>query len=51
MAVIQTLVDMLVRKIRTEEINPITGLPFTVEDIKLAEYKNEVIKRLETPTV
>ncbi|KMT23021.1 hypothetical protein [Clostridium cylindrosporum] len=48
--IIPTFVDMLVRKIESGEINPVTGLVFTVEDIKIIEYKNEVIKRLETPT-
>ena len=52
--IIQGLVDMLVRKIKAREINPITGLPFTVEDIKIAEYKTEVERILalesETPT-
>ncbi|KMT21605.1 hypothetical protein [Clostridium cylindrosporum] len=44
--IIQSLVEMLVRKIEIGEINPVTGLAFRVEDIKVAEYKNEVIKRL-----
>ncbi|MEF9952185.1 MAG: hypothetical protein RR782_02735 [Clostridium sp.] len=51
MAVMQTLVDILVRKIQGQEINPVTNLPFTVDDIKIVEYKDEVIKKLETPTV
>ena len=52
---IQGLVDILVKKIQTKEINPTTGLPFTTEDIKIAEYKIEVERILdleqETPTV
>lgn len=35
----QYLVDMLVRKIKTQEINPKTGQPFKTEDILIAEYK------------
>ena len=51
--ILPTLVDMLVRKIQTGEINPVTGQAFTVEDIKLIEYKTEVERILaseqETP--
>ena len=50
----QYIVDILVRRIKNGEINPVTRLPMTVEDIKLIEYKNEVERILalkqETPT-
>lgn len=36
------LVDMLVRKIKDAEINPNTGQPFQVVDIKIDEYKTAV---------
>lgn len=41
MAVIvkQYLVDILVKKISTQEINPKTGVAYKVEDILIAEYK------------
>ena len=49
----QYIVEILVRRIKNGEINPITGLPMTVEDIKLIEYKTEVERILaleqETP--
>ena len=49
----QYIVDILVRRIKNGEINPITGLVMTLEDIKLIEYKNEVERILalenETP--
>lgn len=35
----QYLVDILVKKISTQEINPKTGEPFKVEDILIPEYK------------
>lgn len=38
----QNLVDMLVRKITNGEINPKTGEPFKLEDIKLQEYTDAV---------
>ncbi|SKC82881.1 hypothetical protein [Maledivibacter halophilus] len=38
----QIIVDMLVRKIKNQEINPNTGEAFKVEDIKVAEYQNAV---------
>ena len=38
----QYIVDILVRRIKNGEINPVTRLPMTIEDIKLVEYKNEV---------
>lgn len=41
-------VDMLVNKIRIGEINPNTGQPFKVEDIKIAEYKTAVETKLST---
>lgn len=40
------IVDMLVRKIKTGEINPNTGQAFKLEDIKLPEYKTEIEKIL-----
>lgn len=50
----QYIVDILVRRIKNGEINPVTGLPMAVEDIKLVEYKDEVERILalesEAPT-
>ena len=42
------LVDILVNKIRIGEINPTTGEPFKLEDIKIAEYKSVVEAKLST---
>jgi len=42
------MVDMLVNKIRTSEINPNTNEPFKLEDIKNVEYKNAVETKLST---
>jgi len=38
----QYLVDILVKKISTQEINPKTGLPFSVDDILIVEYRTAV---------
>ncbi len=35
----QYLVDILVKKITTQEINPKTGQPYKVDDILIHEYK------------
>jgi hypothetical protein len=35
----QYLVDILVKKIQTQEINPKTGQTFKVEDILIEEYR------------
>lgn len=40
------MVDMLVNKIRTGEINPNTNEPFKLDDIKNAEYKTAVEVKL-----
>ena len=42
MIIKQYLVDILVKKIRTQEINPKTGEPFKTEDILIPEYKTAV---------
>ena len=42
------LVDMLVNKIRSNEINPNTGEEFKIDDIKNAEYKSAVESKLST---
>lgn len=42
------MVDMLVNKIRTGEINPSTCEAFKVDDIKNAEYKKAVEDKLST---
>lgn len=42
------MVDMLVNKIRTGEINPNTNEPFRLEDIKNVEYKSVVEAKLWT---
>lgn len=39
-------VDILVNKIITKEINPNTGQPFKIEDIKIIEYKTAVESKL-----
>lgn len=36
------IVNMLVKKIQTGEINPNTGEPFKLEDIKIQEYRDAV---------
>lgn len=44
----QYIVDILIRKIKSGEINPITNQPFKIEDVKLEEYKivvNEELKK------
>ena len=38
----QTLVDILVRRIRESGINPATGEVMKLEDIKIEEYQLEV---------
>lgn len=40
------LVDILVNKIRIGDINPNTGEPFKVENIKIEEYKTDVEAKL-----
>lgn len=40
-------VEMLVRKIKNAELNPLTNKPFALEDIKLDEYKIEVENKLK----
>ena len=42
------MVDMLVNKIITGEINPNTNEPFKIDDIKNAEYKSAVEVKLAT---
>lgn len=42
------MVDMLVNKIRTGEINPNTNEAFKLDDIKNLEYKNAVEAKLST---
>jgi len=42
MIIKQYLVDILVKKISTQEINPKTGQPFKTEDILIVEYKTAV---------
>lgn len=42
------MVDMLVNKIRTGEINPNTCEAFKLEDIKNTEYKTAVEAKLST---
>lgn len=38
----QYIVDILVKKIKNQEINPNTGESFKLEDIKIQEYKDVV---------
>lgn len=51
----QYIIDILVRRIKNGEINPVTELPMEIKDIKLSEYKTEVERILtlenETPTI
>jgi len=42
------MVNMLVNKIRTGEINPNTDEAFKLEDIKNTEYKSAVEAKLST---
>ena len=42
------LLDMLINKIQSGEINPNTGKVFKVDDIKNAEYKSAVEAKLIT---
>ncbi|KMT21731.1 hypothetical protein [Clostridium cylindrosporum] len=44
--VMQSLVYMLVKKIESGEINPVTGQSFSIEDIMVKEYRDEVSKIL-----
>ena len=44
--VVVSVVDMLVRKIKAGEINPSTGQPFKVEDIKIQGYRDAVALKL-----
>jgi hypothetical protein len=40
------LVEILVRKIKNKEINPNTSQPFSINDIKIQEYKDIVQMQL-----
>lgn len=40
----QYIIDILVKKIRNQEVNPITNEIFKLEDIKINEYK-EVVRQ------
>lgn len=44
----QYLVDLLVKRIKNNVINPLTGEPFKLEDIKIQEYKTAVEQELNT---
>lgn len=46
----QEMVLWLVDRIKNGKINPITKLPFTIDDIKVEEYKNAVKAVLYPPT-
>lgn len=41
------LIQLLVRKILSGDINPRTGLPYSVNDIIKVGYRAEVAQRLE----
>lgn len=38
----QAIVDILVSRIRNGGINPVTGQPMQLEDIKIQEYRDAV---------
>ena len=38
----QIVIDILVRRIKNGENNPVTGQPMQLDDIKIPEYKEEV---------
>lgn len=38
----QYVIDILVKRIRDGGVNPVTGQPMTVDDIKIQEYKDAV---------
>lgn len=38
----QYVIELLVRKIKTGEVNPKTNSPFKLDDIKIQEYKEAV---------
>ena len=42
----EIIVDILVNRIKNGGINPVTGLPMLLDDIKLPEYKTEVENRI-----
>lgn len=42
----QVVVDILIKKIKNQEINPKTAQPFQVDDIKIQEYKDVVGKEI-----
>lgn len=45
----QVIVEIIVRRILNSGINPVTGQPFQLDDIKIPEYKtaveNEILMR------
>lgn len=43
----QIYVDMLAYKIFTKEINPLTGKPFAIEDVKKEEYKPYILEKIK----
>lgn len=44
----QLIIDILVRRIKNGEPNPVTDEPMKLEDIKLPEYKVEVERILNS---
>ncbi|MCU6709364.1 hypothetical protein M6D81_11660 [Paenibacillus sp. J5C_2022] len=42
----QLIVDILVNRIRSGGVNPVTGVPMTIDDIKIPEYKTAVSEAL-----
>lgn len=42
----QTIVDILVRRIQSGGINPVTSQPMKLEDIKIQEYRDAVAQVL-----
>lgn len=43
----ETIVNILVDRIRNSGINPVTGQSMVLDDIKIAEYKSEVEALIE----
>lgn len=44
----QAIVDILVKRISSRGINPVTGQPIKLEDIKIQEYRDAVEAILNT---
>ncbi len=43
----EDIVEVLIERIKNGKINPVTGQPFKLEDIKIEEFKTAVATKLE----